>query len=100
MSYKYYRDNENHTEGNEAMTYVAAEPEVFTETKYIDTQGNAHDDRESAIEANFCHDFLDVCTNQVKGYAIDPMAYMDLVKRLVQYNPEMVRVLLGDRDAT
>ena len=82
------------------MTYVAAEPEVFTETKYIDAEGIAHDDRDSAIEANFCYDLLGVCKEQVRGYALSPEVYMDLVKRLVQYNPEMIRVLLGDRDAT
>ena len=82
------------------MTYVAAEPEVFIETHYIDVAGVSHSTREMAIEANFRCDLLKVCEEQTKDYALSPEIYMDLVERLVRYHPDMIRVLLGDRDAT
>ena len=84
------------------MTYIATEPEQIT--AYVDDLGRLHDNRESAIDANFEHDFRLACISVVEShsrYAAMPVLVMDkFVRQVIEANPEMVRVILGDRDAT
>ena len=83
--------------------YVAVEPEPIT--MWRDTRGKFHAARETAIAANFEHDLQ----RQVRAStaAVDPDSpWPDsevtafFIRHFVHHNPDMVRVLLGDRDAT
>ena len=80
------------------MTYVAREPEI--RTIYHDTEGTAHQTRDAAISRNFDIDFSMVCSAQMRGYSMTPEVFEDAVRRLISFNQDMVRVILGDRDPT
>lgn len=83
------------------MTYVAAEPEQVT--RFIDTNGVSHEEREDAINANFEIDLKmkvkeHFAYNNITSCTVEQM--LNTIKDIVSHNPDMVRVLLGDRDAT
>lgn len=83
-------------------TYVAAEPDEVR--GFADQTGKVHSTREDAIDANFKDDYgrawsgifesREEFKDLPMGYTI--MAAEEFIKR----NPDMVRVMLGDRDAT
>ena len=82
--------------------YVAAEPEPVT--MWEDTTGIRHIDREAAIEANFEHDLQQrafaSAVMRIDSPLPDSAELSAFLRHFVQHNRDMVRVLLGDRDAT
>jgi len=85
------------------MTYVAQELEPVT--AHPDVTGKLHLDRDDALEANFEYDFRKEVGRIIEQ---DPLAYGNvgflvtcaLIKGFIETNPDMVRVILGDRDLT
>ena len=80
------------------MTYIAAEP--IETTSYVDQTGKIHSSRENAIDANFKDDLFQKCKALVEDYSLSPVYFQDLLAKFIEFNPDMVRVMLGDRDAT
>ena len=84
------------------VTYVVAEPKIAE--MYIDQNGNAWDTRDKAIESNFRSDVITqvndtlIATPSLRKIT-GKEAYSILTKFIAQ-NPDMVRVMLGDRDKT
>lgn len=83
------------------MTYIVAEP--LEQTVYTDRAGRHHVTRDLAIAANFELDFQKALYETGKA-TIDPSpepgelsAFMHLLK---MNHPDLIRVLMGDRDAT
>jgi len=86
--------------------YVAAEPDQVE--AFADITGVLHHTREGAIDANFAEDF----TNAVAATCGKPLVYAALeqggdldfaeavIRQFAVDNEDMLRVLLGDRDAT
>lgn len=83
-------------------TYVCAEPEQVT--AYLDVNGRFHHSRDEAIEANFRADQVaqvNAVINRDKALHQTPVRSLhNLIREFVQTNPDMVRVMIGDRDAT
>lgn len=86
-------------------TYVAAEPEMVE--RFEDCKGGLHMTREEAIEATFRHDLTMACADVIENHDHDrryqslPILVMgDFVRAVIENNPDMARVILGDRDAT
>ena len=84
------------------MTYTVVEPEK--RTVFYDVEGKPHSSREDAIDANFAGDFADACAKIVKEYekahgnlSISNKEVTELIRWMIDQNPEMVRVALGDR---
>ena len=82
------------------MTYITDEPEKVS--GYRDKKGVFHRDRDDAILAN-----LDVdLSRAVSDYRHDMGLFTDsgtlenFLRHFVIRHPDLVRVLLGDRDAT
>lgn len=87
------------------MTYIAAEPEAAT--VYKDQRGQFHENREDAIEANFADDFRMACFDILENHdpkgrfkAMPIVVMADFVRAVIERNPDMARVIIGDRDAT
>lgn len=81
-----------------APIYVAAEPVEVT--IYRDAQGENHETREDAIYANFRHDLnaaMAECVGETHGTIKWHARSLEL---MAERHPCMLRVLLGDRDAT
>ena len=85
------------------MTYATQEPnqvEVFK-----DQRGRCWETREEAIEANFEYDLKTAIDDAIKldsqlSHTSMPSLYLlvKVVKAFIANSPDMVRVLLGDRD--
>lgn len=82
------------------MTYVATEPDA--KMVYIDTQGGSHDSREEAIGANFDIDWDDALGHAVEyaGLRKHPGLVQIAIEYMIKNHADMLRVKLGDRDAT
>ena len=81
------------------MTYIAAEPEVTT--AYKDDLGGLHADRSAAISANFENDLIRAVRDYCEGHPGMPLLGMRAaLKYFAKNNPDMLRILVGDRDAT
>lgn len=85
--------------------YIANEPDLI-ET-YKDQRGNFHESRDDALEANLADDLrlacFDVLENRdpKKRFVAMPVVVMaDFVRAVIENNPDMVRVIIGDRDLT
>lgn len=81
-------------------TYVATEPEQVT--VYADVEGDRFDTREEAIASNFRIDLVKACEKHAPSLAANynPWDVADVLEALAKEEPDMLRVLLGDRDAT
>lgn len=86
-------------------TYIAAELDPVT--AYPDVNGKLHLTREDAIAANFAHDFHMGCMDVLENHdpkqrftAMPVLVMADFVRTFIEKHPQMVRVVLGDRDAT
>jgi hypothetical protein len=80
------------------MTYAATEPKHVT--GYQDRKGMVHANRDDAISANFDYDLRDSLRTFLGKYSGCAYRFEELLIRYVAQHPDMVRVLLGDRDAT
>jgi len=86
--------------------YVTAEPDVVE--AYADIFGRVHPTREQAIDANFAEDFK----NSVAETCGKPFVYKEvengnqlefaeaIIRQFAVDHEDMLRVLLGDREAT
>lgn len=80
-------------------TYVCAEPDQVT--AYRDETGILHESRDAAIAANFQRDFDVAAACVCDRYPHMPVQQFKRgVELLVKRNPDLVRVLLDDRDPT
>lgn len=82
------------------MTYVAAEPEEMTAFK--DQNGRLHHSRDAAIASNFNADLqlAVAAVIRIVNEELPPVGTLLVIKRLAQDKPDLLRVLVGDRDAT
>lgn len=92
--------------------YIAAEPEEFQSMEvegrsvFRDMVGGFHASREAAIEASFNMDLqraaeeLSMLHGSLLTEMIAERAHLMFLRLFVNAHPDMVRVLLGDRDAT
>ncbi|MBN8294563.1 hypothetical protein JI664_21500 [Rhodobacter sp. NTK016B] len=68
---------------------------------FIDKTGWAHESREAAIAASFQNDVQNACEEIVaKHVNISPRDAERAVRMFIETNPDIVRVLLGEREAT
>jgi hypothetical protein len=82
-----------------ANQYVCAEPEKVV--VYADNKGDLHKTRDDAIDASFQHDFSAACEQAISKMDDMPVLLFRLaVENLVRQNPDILRVMIGDRDAT
>lgn len=79
---------------NTKNEYVAAEPMQIT--MYQDQVGNLHETREQALKANFEDDLGGVVPGLLEVLG-DTVAVMNAI---ADNHPDMLRILLGDRDYT
>lgn len=83
------------------MTYVANEPGKVD--AWVDQTGMLYSNRDDAIAANFTYDFrmkcVEIMRSDVKFSAMPVLMTADFVRTFIEQNPEIVRVMLGDRDA-
>ena len=84
------------------MTYVCAEPD---EVKvFEDNRGRYHKSREMAINASFNNDVLElwcmVWDALPSGKRAEAQDNILALRKFIARNPDMVRIMLGDRDAT
>ncbi|MBT8460011.1 MAG: hypothetical protein KJN60_10110 [Boseongicola sp.] len=80
-------------------TYICAEPKKVS--AYRDQNGCFHETRDQAIEANFQADLRAAMADVLEIYSNIPYSnFRRAVAKLIEDNPELVRVMLGDRDAT
>jgi hypothetical protein len=83
-------------------TYICAEPEELT--AYKDNTGKLHNTRDQAIAASFDTDFHRAVHRLIerdpKLHGTPMTSLRILVREFIQKNPDMARVLAGDRDAT
>ena len=77
------------------MTYIATEPTEMT--VFRDSEGKWHDDRESALLANFEIDLHDAAQAAWKDESTDLVLWLKVMARK---HPDMLRILVGDRDYT
>lgn len=83
------------------LAYIAGEPEEIA--AFVDCNGVIHRSRDVAIAANFDTDLARAIVAVLNDYDfgnVPVRPVIDAVKAFVENNPEMVRVILGDRDAT
>ena len=67
---------------------------------FKDNSGNIHATREGAISANFDGDLHDA-VQSIGSYSYDETEdNVEMIRVFCKKYPDMVRVLLGDRDAT
>ena len=82
------------------MIYSAAEPQAVT--RYTDLNGIDHRTRDEAIDANFKFDVqrsVDEIIN-LSGLSMTPSDGAALLERMADEHPDLLRILVGDRDAT
>lgn len=77
-------------------TYVTCEPQMVN--VFMDTDEELHTSRDAAIEANFSID-LKAAINKLNSLQ-SPINFEMCLRNFIKVNPDMVRILLGDRDAT
>ena len=79
------------------MTYVITEPDI--QKVFVDVKGKFHVDHDKALASNFKHDLQnwmqDIVANSPNGSTM-----ADYVTTLAKRNPDMLRILVGDRDYT
>lgn len=78
------------------MTYVTPEPERVN--GFEDQNGQLHPSRDTALEANFCIDLR----NAIGGISA-PRAdhnFEACLRHFARTHPDMMRILIGDRDLT
>lgn len=85
------------------VTYVVAEPEEVI--SYRDQCGNLHPDRDAAIDTNFDSDFRRMINKILEGnqslyHAVPVLVAPKLIREFIETHLDLVRVILGDRDAT
>lgn len=87
------------------MTYIAQEPGIVE--AFTDQRGAYHPTREAAIDANFDYDWQHACLDIIENHdpkkrfqQIPVLPIADYVRKVIEEHPDMVRVILGDRDAT
>jgi hypothetical protein len=86
--------------------YVAAEPEQVS--SYKDQHGGLHETRDAAIAANFEQDLMTLikayCEREIEqGVDPDklvPLQFRRFIKDMAKRDPDVLRILVGDRDAT
>ena len=81
--------------------YIAAEPERVS--GFLSEDGRFYRDRDSAIHANVRADLIrdaDRQANKARGVEHVPTWFGRQVAEFIEKNPDMVRRLLGDLDAT
>ncbi len=82
--------------------YVCEEPQ--TVQAFIDNKGGIHKTREDAIGASFENDFGTCCNQAIYSAQLQDtmgvLGFRKAVKQLANDYPDMLRVLMGDRDAT
>lgn len=83
--------------------YFAAEP--FKVLTYRDQNGLLHETRDAAIEANFSNDFHMGCIDILENHdprkrfkAMPVLVMADFVRSFIEQHPDLVRVVLGDRE--
>lgn len=81
-------------------TYIAQELEPVT--AHPDQTGKLHWTREDAIDANFADDFNNIVFAYCEGVnqAIPPLGAIALLRHFAKEYPDMLRILVGDRDKT
>lgn len=81
-------------------TYVAAEP---SEVKaFVDQSGQLFHSRETAIQSNFRHDLrlkVEECLMRHERN-LDAAEVMAFLRNFASDEPDMLRILVGDRDET
>ena len=86
------------------MTYTAAEPEKVT--RYSDQTGGVHTNRDDALAANFKADFHAVLEDAFERHTPGTTppsvveAHMKIIADVAKHHPDMLRILLDDRDFT
>lgn len=81
-----------------AKPYVAAEP--VNVSGYQDSRGRIHKTREAALEANFQHDLTEACRAMDHQRMTCAWDFVHMLKQFAKTNPDMLRILLGDREYT
>lgn len=87
------------------MFYITNEPDMIE--SFRDQRGNLHETRDDALEANFaddlrlaCFDILENHDPKNRFHAMPVVVMADFVRAVIEKNPEMARVIIGDRDMT
>ena len=82
--------------------YAAEEPQMVT--AYVDLDGNYHPTRDQAIAANVKGDIsaaiMDAIAEDVNLHNLPVRPLDSLVRRFIHSNKDLVRVMIGDREAT
>lgn len=79
-----------------ASTYVACEPHKVE--AYADENGGLHADREEALQANFEMDLSEAVSKLCAPRA--DHTFTECLRNMAVSNPDMLRILVGDRDVT
>jgi len=79
-------------------TYIATEPEAVT--GFQDQRGVVHTSRDAAILSNFDYDLSKECAEMDFRRELERLPFEMFLRRFAEQNPDMLRVLLGDRDYT
>lgn len=83
------------------MTYIATEPETIP--AYEDQTGKLHRDRDAALEANFKDDLRAAVVSLLQKERYEDMPALNtlhFVRDFITTNPDLARILVGDRDLT
>lgn len=81
-------------------TYIAAEPEKVE--AYMDTRQMMHTSRDAAIAANFDYDLQRIISkySTINNLSLNPVEVRYAIEHLADEHADMLRIILGDRDAT
>lgn len=80
-------------------TYVAAEPDRVE--AFADQRGNLHSTRDEAIDANFDEDWRQAVNATLQAFPDMPVInFRQALGSFILTNPDLVRVMIGDRDKT